>query len=250
MSQVKAVQRQKVVCSECWFSYNAPNNNFLFPEDSKLTWLDSHSKFNNIQRYEDWEVGNSVSVLTLSHSGQSIHALHDKWGGKGEEKNWIFWSLKSVKSVLPEQIAVCCFPVGVLGISHLSLLLPFSHYCYLALSISLSAWQRDSNTGIFLTMSAVAHLFGEDIWSSITDKTLQPPACPLDTARAGNGSISAGDMLIKLATYYQNETLREAAALFVRSNRMHFSQPREQGAWKISRASCFVVSSHPQALHE
>lgn len=64
-------------------------------EDSKLgvkpimysfTWLDSHSKFNNMQQYEDWEVGNSVSVLTLSHSGQSIHALHDKWGGKGEEK--------------------------------------------------------------------------------------------------------------------------------------------------------------------
>lgn len=44
------------------------------------------------------------------------------------------------------------------------------------------------------------------------------PVCPLDTARAGNGSISAANMLIKLATYYQNETLREAAALFVRSN--------------------------------
>lgn len=162
MSPVKAIQRpQTESCLFRLFSYNAPKNNFLFLEDSKLrvkpimysfTWLDSHSKFNNMQQYKDWEVGNSASVLTLSHSGQSIHALHDKWGGKGEEKNWIFWSLKSVQSVLPEQIAVCCFPVGVLWISHLSLLLPFSHYCYMALSVSLSAWQHESNTGIFLTM--------------------------------------------------------------------------------------------------
>lgn len=44
------------------------------------------------------------------------------------------------------------------------------------------------------------------------------PMWPPLLAQAGNGRISTEDMLVKLATYYQNETLKEAATLFVRSN--------------------------------
>lgn len=156
MSQVKATQRPqtesvgfliirpKITCF--WRTPNSESNR------SCTASLDSiHIQNSIICNSIKTETLGILCLSSLSHIlvRAFMHFVTNEVE-KGREKNGIFWSLKSVQSVLPEQIAVCCFPVGVLWISHLSLLLPFSHYCYMARS--LSAWQRDSNAGIFLTM--------------------------------------------------------------------------------------------------
>lgn len=153
MSQVKAIQRPQTESCLFWmFSYNAPKNNFLFMEDSKLgvkpimysfTWLDSHSKFNNMQQYEDWEVGNSVSVLTLSHSGQSIHALHDKWGGKGEEKklNILVSEIGSICSARTDcSLLLPCWSAVKLPSLSASPFFPLLLYGTLHFFVGLAAW--------------------------------------------------------------------------------------------------------------
>lgn len=198
-----------------------------------FTWLISQSKLNNIYQYETEAFG-ILCVFSVSHIlvRAFMHFMTNEVE-RGEKRNI---PVAEISSICPARTD-CSLALPCRGAVNLPSL-PASPVPPSLLYGVLSFFCRPDSVTLTQAFFWLCRLLPTSLV-----KTYDHPSWikQLDTARAGNGSISAGDMLIKLATYYQNETLREAATMFVRSNWMHFSQLSARGAWEIRPCSLFCI---------